>query len=298
MTFSIVGRSTDGSCLGVAVASKVLAVGRAVPGAEADVGAVATQATCNLMIRPRALRMMREGLSPEEIAEKLVDGDADGSRRQFGIVDRNGISASYTGVDCIPWAGGRSGPNYAIQGNLLVGPEVIEAMEVAWLESSPDHPLEWNLLAALMAGDRSGGDRRGRQSAAVFVVSPEGAHEAGRGGGSGGPNDEAVNLRVDDHFDPVLELCRLLNLKDACGGSRSPDPPVVLDGALAREIAPLLRRVGYGPQSYMVEDVSGALERWAIEENLDERLAGGAVDVVVLEHLRRRAGDSWVAPLR
>lgn len=293
MTFSVVGRSADGSSLGVAVASKVLAVGRAVPGAEAGVGAVATQAHCNLMYRPRALGMMREGRAPDEVAKALVADDVAGATRQFGLVDRNGVSMSYTGEDCIPWAGGRNGPNYAIQGNILAGPEVAEAMERAWLDCSTADPLEWKLLAALVAGDRAGGDRRGRQSAAILVVSPGGAREARNGGGSGGPNDEAVNLRVDDHFDPVLELSRLLNLRDLRLADRSPGPPIALDGELAGEIAVLLRRVGYAPSSSEVDDVDVALERWAVDENLSERFVHGGLDPVVLDVLRRRAGASW-----
>lgn len=297
MTFSVVGRSPDGASLGVAAASRVLAVGRAVPGAEARVGAVATQALCNLMIRPRALAMLRDGRTPDDIAPALVEGDAVGSQRQFGIVDRDGRAVSYTGTDCMPWAGHRSGRNFAIQGNLLAGPEVVEAMEAAWHDCSPDDPLEWKLLAALMAGDRTGGDRRGRQSAAILVVAPGGAHEARRRGGTGGPNDEAVNLRVDDHPDPVLELCRLMNLSDLCTGDPSPEP-LGLDAALVAEVAVLLRRVGHAPLGRSAEEVERSLERWAFEEDLDERLLPGAVDPVVLECLRRRAGSSWTARVR
>lgn len=293
MTFSVVGRSADGTSHGVAVASKVLAVGRAVPGAEAAVGAVATQAFCNLSFRPRSLAMMRDGYSPSQISKALLAGDPDGSRRQFGIVDREGKSISYTGTDCIPWAGGRYGPDYAVQGNILAGSKVIDAMESAWLDSNPGDPLEWRLLAALLAGDRAGGDSRGRQSAAILVVSPDGAYEAGRGGGSGGPSDEAVNLRVDDHLDPVLELCRLLNLKDLCMSDRSTGEPIPFDEALLREVSALLRRVGYPPAGSAAESVNTAFERWAHEEHVSDRLVEGAVDPAVLGFLRQRAGAPW-----
>ena len=239
--------------------------------------------------------MMRDGLSPAEVATALVAGDPDGAQRQFGIVDRHGASVSYTGSECIPWAGGRFGQDYAVHGNILAGPEVVEAMEAAWHESAQSEALEWRLMATLMAGDRAGGDRRGRQSAAILVVSPDGAYEALRGGGAGGPSDEAVNLRVDDHLDPVPELCRLLNLRDLGLSGRSYGPPIILTDQLSAEVAVLLRRVGYRPASPGAADVTVSLERWAFDEELLDRLVPGSIDPGLLRFLRQRAGEPWTA---
>jgi len=196
MTFSIV--ATDGTAWGVAVASKFLAVGCAVPAAAAEVGAIATQSYANLAYRPDGLRMLGSGKSAQETLDALTAADDGRSQRQAGIVDRNGRAATYTGDDCHPWAGGRTGPSYAIQGNILTGPEVVEAMEKAWLATDDKTPLAQRLLLALIAGDEAGGDRRGRQSAALLVASTH--------GGYADSTDIAVDLRVDDSSAPVPEL--------------------------------------------------------------------------------------------
>src|SRR3954447_1900260 len=166
MTFSIVGRvGGEGSrSWGVAVASKFLAVGSAVPAAQVDAGAVATQSLANLSYRPDGLALLAAGRSAQETLDALTSADAGRDQRQAGIVDREGRSATFTGPGCHAGAGGRAGPDYAAQGNILVGPEVVEEMERAWLAS--DGRLADRLLAALAAGDDAGGDKRGRQSAA------------------------------------------------------------------------------------------------------------------------------------
>src|SRR5512143_2078170 len=169
MTFSIVARSTDGTCWGVAVASRYLAVGSAVPAAEAGVGALATQALANLGYRPQGLALLRAGLTASATLAALTAADDAREERQAGIVDASGGAATWTGSGCYPWAGGRSGRGCAVQGNILVGSEVVEAMEGAWLASGDDTPLARRLFAALRAGDAAGGDRRGRQSAALLV---------------------------------------------------------------------------------------------------------------------------------
>ena len=222
MTFSIAARSADGSWLGVAVASRCLAVGRAVPAAAVGVGAVATQARCNLTYKWRGLDALRGGLGAAEAVESLVADDEVREQRQVGIVDRDGESATFTGRDCIPWAGGCSGPGYAIQGNLLAGPDVVAAMERAWLAGSETEPLGRRLLAVLLAGDRAGGDRRGRQSAALLVVTPDGAYEGG--------SDEYADLRVDDHLDPVLELGRLYDIRELHFNEPAESEAISLDG--------------------------------------------------------------------
>jgi len=214
MTFSIVARAVDPGTgeptWGVAVASKFLAVGSAVPAAVAGVGAIATQAEANVAYKGLALAHLDEGATASVALERLLEEDERRDHRQVGIVDVDGNAASHTGPSCFDWAGGRTGSTddgaYAIQGNILTGPEVVEAMEATWLASSPEEPLQHRLLAALAAGDEAGGDSRGRQSAALLVVREE--------AGYGGNDDIAADLRVDDHAAPIPELKRLLDLSD------------------------------------------------------------------------------------
>ncbi|WP_395640923.1 DUF1028 domain-containing protein [Pseudolysinimonas sp.] len=206
MTFSIVARSADGTSWGVAVASKFLAVGSAVPAAAAGVGAIATQSFANTAYKPQGLAALAQGLSAAATLERLLADDADREHRQVGIVDADGGSATFTGSGCYGWAGGTARDGYAIQGNILTGPEVVAAMEQAWGSSDEAAPLDVRLLAALAAGDAAGGDSRGRQSAAVYVVR--------RGAGYGGFDDVAADLRVDDHPRPVEELLRLRDLHE------------------------------------------------------------------------------------
>ena len=200
-TFSIVGRDSVTEELGIAVASRFFAVGSVVPWARADVGAVATQSFANTSFGWRGLDLLEKGASPDEVADILLRGDADPNRRQFGIVAENGKSATYTGKDCIPWAGGRNGPNYAAQGNILAGEAVVVAMESTFVGTRGT--LADRLYAALAAGDRMGGDARGRQSAALIVVKKK--------AGYAGFTDRAIDIRVDDHPDPFKELKRLLD---------------------------------------------------------------------------------------
>ena len=170
MTFSIVARSADGRAHGVAVASKFLSVGAAVPAAEADVGALATQSYANLAYRPQGLAMLRTGVPAAGVVAGLTAADGGRATRQLGVVGSAGDGATFTGNECHAWAGGVAGDGYAIQGNILTGPEVVEAMQVAWLSTSDEPGLARRLLAALRAGDVAGGDRRGRQSAAILIA--------------------------------------------------------------------------------------------------------------------------------
>jgi len=199
-TFSIVGRDPQTGELGVAVASKFFAVGNVVPWAKADVGAVATQSFANTTFGWRGIDLMEKNVTPEEAIQILLRKDDNPDRRQVGMVSADGSSATYTGKDCIAWAGGRKGPNYAVQGNILTGEKVVIAMEKAFLETKGT--LADRLYAALLAGDAEGGDSRGRQSAALLVVR--------EGAGYGGYTDRAIDIRVDDHADPFGELGRLL----------------------------------------------------------------------------------------
>jgi uncharacterized Ntn-hydrolase superfamily protein len=187
----------------VAVASRFFAVGTVVPHARAGAGAVATQSFGNTTYGPRGLDLLERGLSAEEVVRVLTRADDDRERRQLGVVSADGDSMTYTGTKCNPWAGGRRGPGYAVQGNILTGEGVVAAMEGAFTESK-GKPLAERLYAALKAGDAAGGDSRGRQSAAIVVVRAK--------GGYGGFTDRAVDVRVDDHADPIGEIGRLLAL--------------------------------------------------------------------------------------
>jgi uncharacterized Ntn-hydrolase superfamily protein len=228
MTFSIVARSADGESWGVAVASKFLAVGSAVPAAAAGVGAIATQSFANTAYKPQALAALTAGLSATDTLASLLADDPDREQRQVGIVDAAGGAATFTGSGCYGWAGGVAGEGYAIQGNILTGPEVVAAMQEAWSSSDPGAPLEVRLLAALAAGDAAGGDSRGRQSAAVHVVR--------RGAGYGGFDDVAVDLRVDDHARPVDELLRLRDLHELYLTASTPDERLPLTPELLAEL--------------------------------------------------------------
>jgi uncharacterized Ntn-hydrolase superfamily protein len=201
-TFSIVARDPENGDLGVAVESKFFAVGAVVPFARAGVGAIATQAFANTVFGPRGLALLEHGLGAEAVLDSLLASDPGRDRRQVGIVDDEGQSVSYTGRECQAWAGHRIGPGYAVQGNILAGKAVTEAMERVFLGARG--PLAGRLLAALEAGQAAGGDSRGQQSAALVVVRA--------GGGYGGLNDRYCDLRVDDHPRPIEELRRLYNL--------------------------------------------------------------------------------------
>jgi uncharacterized Ntn-hydrolase superfamily protein len=277
MTFSIVARSADGTAHGVAVASKFLAVGAAVPAGEADVGALATQSYANLAYRPQGLALLRTGVPAAGVVAGLVAADEDRDQRQLGVVGAHGDGATYTGDGCHPWAGGTAGDGYAIQGNILAGPQVVEEMRGAWL-AGDGTTFAARLLAALRAGDAAGGDRRGRQSAALLVVA--------KGQGYGGTSDVVVDLRVDDHPDPVAELARLLEVHELLFGK--PDPATLLDltGELAAEVRDRLAAAGHPSTGDGAAALDAALASWAGVENLEERIVAGRIDPLVLEYLR------------
>lgn len=199
-TFSIVARDPKTGELGVAVASRFFSVGSVVPYLKAGTGAVATQANANVTYGPRGLELMAQGATADETLKVLLRGDSNAKTRQAGLVAADGSSVSYTGDGCTPWAGGRSGPNYALQGNILAGEQVVVAMEKAFLQTSGT--LAQRIFASLTAGEAAGGDSRGKQSAALVIVR--------EGAGYGGNNDRAIDIRVDDHAEPFLELGRLL----------------------------------------------------------------------------------------
>lgn len=201
-TFSIVARDSVTGELGVAVASRFFAVGNVVPWAKADVGAVATQSFANTSFGWRGLELLEKALTPKEAIKVMLQNDDNPTRRQIGVVAADGKSATYTGEDCLAWAGGRNGSNYAVQGNILAGEAVVTEMEKAFLQTKGT--LADRLYAALLAGEANGGDARGKQSAAILVVR--------KGAGYGGYTDRAIDIRVDDHPQPFKELGRLLNM--------------------------------------------------------------------------------------
>lgn len=267
MTFSIVARSEDGESWGVAVASRYLGVGSAVPAAAAGVGAIATQAYANVSYKREGLALLGEGATAEVVVQRLIEDDPGRAQRQVGIVDAGGGSASFTGEDCMPWAGGRTGANYAIQGNILTGPEVVEAMERAFTTSTG--PLGKRLHTALLAGDEAGGDRRGRQSAAIFVVKDA--------AGYGGFDDVLIDLRVDDHHDPVNELGRLLDLHDLYGVATQADARILIDATLRAELN--ARASAHGAADFMA---------WVGTENYEMRVGedGTWIDERILAIIR------------
>jgi uncharacterized Ntn-hydrolase superfamily protein len=201
-TFSIVAVDTVHGEWGVAVASKFLAVGSVVPWARAGVGAVATQAAANTRFGEHGLLLLERGHSAADVLKILLRADPDPETRQMGIVDALGRGAVFTGDECQEWAGGVKGPGFAVQGNLLAGPEVVDLMSRVFLETRGS--LADRMLTALEAGEAAGGDSRGKQSAAIVVVKA--------GGGYRGGNDRLVDLRVDDAEEPVVELRRLYQM--------------------------------------------------------------------------------------
>jgi uncharacterized Ntn-hydrolase superfamily protein len=282
MTFSIVARAGDAH--GVAVASKFLAVGAVVPAAEATIGALATQSYANLAYRPQGLGLLRTGVTADGVVAGLTAADPDRARRQLGVVAATGAGATFTGAECHDWAGGETGDGWAVQGNLLAGPRVAAEIRDAWLATGPDTPLAGRLVAALRAGDRAGGDRRGRQSAALLVVAP--------GQGYGGGSDVAVDLRVDDHPDPTAELSRLLDLHTMLFGRPDPGELAELAGPLAGEVRTLLGQLGHPVPDGSPAALDAALAGWAGVENLEERIVPGKLDRLVLDHLRKGAGGA------
>jgi uncharacterized Ntn-hydrolase superfamily protein len=292
MTFSIVAWDPDAEPSpewGVAVASKFLAVGAVVPWAAAGAGAIATQALANLAYGPDGLEGLRAGRSAQDMMASLTQADADSPHRQLGIVDAQGGAATFTGSECFEWAGGVSGEGYCCQGNILKGSEVVSEMVGGFTTTKGD--LATRLLAALKAGDDAGGDRRGRQSAALLVVREGGAY--------GGSTDKALDLRVDDHPLPVVELMRLLELHKLYFPRPSDLDFVDIDGELAGRLRDLLSDLGYdvgsGTDAYD-DRLHDALYAYAGTENLEERWSDEPkIERAVLDHLEstaRTAGDN------
>jgi uncharacterized Ntn-hydrolase superfamily protein len=276
-TFSIVAFDPETDALGVAVQSKFLAVGSVVPWARAGAGAVATQAMANFNYGPRGLDLMSRGKSAEETVEALISADDEREYRQLGVVDARGRAATFTGGECFEWAGGVTGEHYATQGNILVGRETVEAMAKTFEGTSGD--LAGRLLAALDAGQAAGGDSRGKQSAALLVVR--------EGGGYGGDNDRVLDLRVDDHPEPIRELIRIRALHTLYFGET--EDVVAVDGEVRQDVAASLERLGFLEEGADDEALLDALSTFIRTENFEEREQGrGYLDRAVLEFMKER----------
>jgi uncharacterized Ntn-hydrolase superfamily protein len=284
-TFSIVAVDpATGSC-GVAVASKFLAVGAIVPFAKAGVGAIATQSFVNLSYGKSGLKMLASGIGAQETLNRLTHDDDNRDSRQAGIVDAAGNAATFTGAACFDWAGGRTGRaagmGFAAQGNMLTGADVVGAMADAFASTNGD--LARRLLAALAAGDTAGGDKRGRQSAALLVVRPN--------SGYGGYTDRWLDLRVDDHAAPVTELKRLFALHDLYFGVTPAVEKLRIDDPLARELLRVAVAHGHyrGTTPAMLDAAAwSAIDAFIGTENLEERvnLTARTIDPPALAHIR------------
>ena len=271
MTYSIVACDLEAGHWGVATQSKFLAVGSVVPWAEPHVGAIATQSYANPSYGPEGLRLLRDGLSAEDTLARLTEADEGRDQRQAGVVDGQGAAATFTGPGCHDWAGGRTGPGYAAQGNILVSGATVDALAETFEASTG--PLAERLLACLDAAQAAGGDRRGQQSAALLVVEKD--------GGYAGLSDTLVDLRVDDHPRPLEELRRLYGIHQALFGRTPREEWLDVDDALAAELRERLAALGYEGE------LADAMRRWSGNQNLEERVDGiDRIDPVVLRALR------------
>jgi uncharacterized Ntn-hydrolase superfamily protein len=283
-TFSIVALDRTTGELGIGVASKFLAVGAAVPWARAGAGAIATQAWANLSYGPDGLDLLAGGAAAEEVVKRLTEPDENREHRQLGVVDRHGNAAAWTGTDCFNWAGHRTGSGYTCQGNILTGPDVVDAMAETFEHTSG--PLPERLVAVLEAGQARGGDSRGQQSAALYVVKDKGSY--------GGFLDRYVDLRVDDHAEPIPELRKLLEMHRLYFGATEPANLTRLAGNVAKELQTLLRKVGYytgeitGVYDLATKD---AFRRFCSVENFEERWRDDHfADREILNFMRKRYG--------
>jgi uncharacterized Ntn-hydrolase superfamily protein len=278
-TFSIVAHDPEAQEWGVAVASKFLAVGSVVPWAQAGVGAIATQSYANTTYGPAGLTLLAQRYAAEDALQGLIAADFGRAERQAGIVDSEGRAATYTGESCYPWAGGRTGQHFAAQGNILTGKEVVNALAETF--EGARGTLADRLFAALSAGQDAGGDSRGQQSAALLVVKSR--------GGYAGFNDRYVDLRVDDHPQPIAELGRILDIHKLLMFKTQPHDVLMVDEALARQIQDLVRRSGAGEipvTGRYDEPTQRAFRALCGRENLEGRWREGReVDRVVLDYL-------------
>jgi uncharacterized Ntn-hydrolase superfamily protein len=276
MTFSIIGYDPIEEEWGIAVQSKFLGVGAVVPWAKAGAGAVATQSYANTAYGPKALELMEQGKSAHETLEQLLAEDPDKEMRQVGLIDAHGNAATFTGKKCYDWAGGVTGNHFAAQGNILVDGKTVEAMAKVFTES--EGQLADRLLAALDAGQEAGGDSRGKQSAALYIVKEK--------GGYGGFNDRFVDLRVDDHNDPIKELIRIYQLQQLYFAPSKPERVVQIQGEIKEELIRHLQAKGYSVNTD--DDLLKELTAYLHTENFEMReQKSGYIDLDVLDFLKK-----------
>lgn len=282
-TFSIAAADMQAREWGVAVQSKFLAAGSLVPWVKAEVGAIATQAWANVGFGPAGLEKLARGLPAAEVVRELISADEGGEDRQIGVVDREGRAAAFTGERCFAWAGHVVGEGFCCQGNILTGPETVEAMARAFHEAGG--PLAERLVAALAAGDGAGGDRRGKQSAGILVAKEK--------GGYGGYTDRYVDLRVDDHPEPVAELRRLLDLFRLYFSRTDPRNLVRIEGDVLGQVTTCLRLLGYytgGWTGSFGGELAEGMRRFYLMENFEERMReDDLIDAQILEFMKQAA---------
>ncbi len=264
-TFSIVARDPVNGDLGIIVQSKFPAVGSVVPWAKANIGAIATQAWANVSYGPNGLSLLENGNSASVTLKTLLNGDEGREHRQIGIVDSHGQAVAHTGTECMEWAGHIVGDGFSCQGNILAGEDVVTDMAEAFENTEGD--LIDKLFAGLIAGQAAGGDRRGMQSASILVVREKGGYEGG--------NDRYVDVRVDEHPNPIDELVRIFNIYDMTLLSREdPSLLVKIEGDLLAIIQKALVTLGYLEEDR--ENVFGvrtksALTEWINTNNFENK---------------------------
>jgi uncharacterized Ntn-hydrolase superfamily protein len=279
MTFSIVGFDPIEKEWGIAVQSKFLGVGAVVPWAKAGAGAVATQSYANTAYGPKALQLMEQGKSAQETIELLLADDPDREMRQVGLIDASGNPATFTGKACYDWAGGLTGTHFAAQGNILVDEETVQAMARVFTETSGT--LADKLLAALDAGQEAGGDSRGKQSAALYIVKEK--------GGYGSFNDRYIDLRVDDHHNPIKELIRIYQLQQLYFAPSKPEQIAKIEGNVKGDLIHHLTRLSYlSSKTPSNEEIFKALTAYIHTENFEMReQKSGFIDLEVLEFMQK-----------
>ena len=281
MTFSIVAYDPKNKEWGVAVQSKFVAVGSIVPFAKANVGAIATQALANTSYGPKGLQLLQNGLTASEVLEQVIEGDDLMEERQVGIVDMKGKVASFTGKNCFEWAGHIIGKNFACQGNILASEKVVQGMADAYEETSGD--LVEKFFAALETGQKNGGDRRGKESAAILIVKKEGAYDGG--------TDRYIDIRVDEHAEPIKELKKVFEIYDMCLLKRDdPEDIIKLEGNNLKLVKELLRKDGFYKgeiDDYYDNNTRKALRDWLgtnnfeVKEREDDYMWGSLFRLIV-----------------
>ena len=282
MTFSIVAYDPAVAEWGVATQSKFLAVGAVVPWARAIAGAIATQSYANTTFGPKGLRLLAQGLSAQDTLERLLAADKGRDQRQVGIVDREGRAATFTGSSCHAWAGGMTGRYFAAQGNILARAKVVDAIAAKFEAAKGE--LADRLVAALLAGQRAGGDRRGQQSAAVLIVREK--------GGYAGFNDRYLDLRVDDDPHPIERLQEILELHHLYFGKPAPESLLTLNKQIVQELQRIAKQARHyrGPITGVYDEVTRrAVEGLIGVENLEDRWPFGSdqIDPAAFKFLQK-----------